>query len=286
MDLDPQSSSRRPTLSSRIRATRTALQPDKRTLPRLWRYNKAYSGDHWFDMVSTLLITGVAGIVRCFRLCAATFPSMLTSLFEKLLLIPTRPPLLFPLLTPNGAVYNPYIAYPYVRCLFNSLSAGLLGGLIPLGVILLSQLFVRSFADFSAAFLGLQYALATGTLFQLILKKSIGGLRPHFLAVCKPRPISRGSGVGYEGIMYSVKNVCTGTRKDIEWGIQSFPSGHSEIAFAGLGYLAIYLFTHLHIGDRSRTRKAGFWRMVLVLTPILLATYISSTLVQCYHHHV
>ena len=67
--------------------------------------------------------------------------------------------------------------------------------------------------------------------------------------------------------------------------LQSFPSGHSEIAFAGLGYLAIYLFTHLSIGDRGRTSKAGFWRMLLVLIPILLETYIASTLVLGYHHH-
>lgn len=185
----------------------------------------------------------------------------------------------------SGTIYNPTIAYPYRPAIFNSLTAGLLGSLIPLSVIILSQLFLRSFADFSAAYLGLQYALATGTLFQLVLKKTIGGLRPHFLAVCKPRLVVPGSGFGYNGIMYRVQDVCTGTRSQIDWGIQSFPSGHSEIAFAGLGYLSIYLFTHLRLCDRSITTAFGFWRMVLVLMPILLATYISSTLWLSYHHH-
>ncbi|KAJ9614551.1 hypothetical protein H2200_002688 [Cladophialophora chaetospira] len=173
-------------------------------------------------------------------------------------LIPSRPPLLFALFDPTGAVYNPSIAYPYRPAIFNSLTAGLLGSLIPLGVIIASQLFFRSFADYSAAHLGLTYALAAGTCFQIILKKTIGGLRPHFLAVCKPKLVAPGSGLGFNGIMYRVQDVCTGTKSEIDWGIQSFPSGHSEIAFAGLGYLAIYLFTHLRLSDRSRTTKLGF----------------------------
>jgi membrane-associated phospholipid phosphatase len=201
-------------------------------------------------------------------------------------LIPTRPPLLFPLLDPTGAVYNPSLAYPYRPAIINSLTAGLLGSLIPLGTILLSQFIIRSLADFWAATLGLLYALATGTCIQAILKKTIGGLRPHFLSVCKPRPMPLGSGVGFNGIMYRVQDVCTGSAKEIEWGIQSFPSGHSEIAFAGFGYLAIYLFTHLHSGDHDwHAGTLGFWRMLLVLMPIVFATYISCTLWLSYHHH-
>lgn len=34
--------------------------------------------------------------------------------------------------------------------------------------------------------MGLSYALATATLFQSFIKWFIGGLRPHFLTVCKP----------------------------------------------------------------------------------------------------
>ena len=200
-------------------------------------------------------------------------------------MIPTHPPLLFPLLDPTGAVYNPSIAYPYRPAIFNSLTAGLLGSLVPVGVILFCQLFFRSFADFSAANLGLAYALATGTCFQIILKKTIGGLRPHFLDVCNPKILPVGSGIGFNGIMYS-RSVCRGDSSRIEWAMQSFPSGHSEITFAGLGYLAIYLFTHLRLADRSRSTKLGIWRMVVVLMPLVFATYISSTLWLSYQHHV
>lgn len=44
--------------------------------------------------------------------------------------------------------------------------------------------------------IGLGYALATATLFQALIKLTIGGLRPHFLALCNPHipPHYRGAG--------------------------------------------------------------------------------------------
>ncbi|OAP55412.1 hypothetical protein AYL99_10385 [Fonsecaea erecta] len=250
-------------LSSRIKSSAAVLRPDKSTFPRLGQYLKAFFLDHWLDLVCILAIAGITGVIW---------------------IIPARPPLLFPLLTPDGTTYNPSIGYPYVTPILSSLITGILCGCIPLAVILLSQIFVRSFADFSSATLGLLYSLVTGTCFQVVLKKSIGGLRPHFLSVCNPVVPAGHVGVGYNGMMYRVGDVCTGNPRDINNALQSFPSGHSEIAFAGLGYLSIYLCTHLRIGDVSTARKRGFWRMILVLIPIVFATYISSTLVLGYHH--
>ena len=84
--------------------------------------------------------------------------------------------------------------------------------------------------------------------------------------------------------MWTVKEVCTGKKSEIEWATESFPSGHSETAFAGLGFLAIYLFAHLRI-RHIRRRRAGHWRMLFVIIPLLLATYISCTLVLNYQHY-
>ncbi|OQV01587.1 hypothetical protein CLAIMM_06914 [Cladophialophora immunda] len=250
-------------LSSRIQSSAAVLKPDKTTFPRLGQYLKAFFLDHWTDLLCVLIIGGGTGVIW---------------------IIPARPPLVFPLLTPDGATYNPSIGYPYTTPILSSLLTGSLCGFIPLAVILVSQIFIRSFADFSSATLGLLYSLVTGTCFQVILKKSIGGLRPHFLSVCNPVVPDGLVGSGYNGMMYGVEDVCTGNPKDIDNALQSFPSGHSEIAFAGLGYLSMYFFAHLRIGDASNTSKRGFWRMILVLAPILSATYISSTLVLGYHH--
>ncbi|KEF55249.1 uncharacterized protein A1O9_08903 [Exophiala aquamarina CBS 119918] len=241
-----------------------AMRPDRSTLPRLGRNLKLFFLDSWFDVLCVLVVAGIAGAVW---------------------IVEARPARLFPLFSPDGTTYAPDIAYPYQKNIFSSLTAGLICGFIPIGTILLAQIWLKSFADLSSGILGLLYSLATGTCFQVILKKSIGGLRPHFLAVCEPVIPEDVVGVGFNGIMYRVDQVCTGDRAQINNALQSFPSGHSEIAFAGLGYLTIYLFTHLRIPDRTKTERAGFWRMILVMLPLLLATYIACTLVLGYHHH-
>jgi len=49
------------------------------------------------------------------------------------------------------------------------------------------QLRIRSFWDFNNAVMGLLYSLINAAVFQVFLKWLIGGLRPHFLAVCSLR---------------------------------------------------------------------------------------------------
>lgn len=131
--------------------------------------------------------------------------------------------------------------------------------------------------------LGLSYSIITGTFIVVILKKTIGGLRPHFLTVCKPIIADETMGAGFQNIMFTIGQVCTGKdKKRIGAAIESFPSGHSEAAFAGLFYLSTYLFAHLRI---QCNQKTSYWRMMACVLPVLLATYISSTLVLGYHHH-
>ncbi|KAK5268482.1 hypothetical protein LTR96_006189 [Exophiala xenobiotica] len=202
---------------------------------------------------------------------------------QKIYSISYRPPLLIRIYSmSNGGLYNPAIAYPYREPIFSSLTAGLVASLIPLAIILLAQVFIRSFADAAAAIKGLLYALVTGTFFQVILKTFIGGPRPHFIAVCEP--ISLDEGQGPNANLYT-PGICLGSNKGrINYALQTFPSGHAEAAFAGLGFLAIYLYTHLRIGDPRVESILGFWRMAFVLTPIILATYLSATLVLVHHH--
>lgn len=184
----------------------------------------------------------------------------------------------------SGDIVYAQFAYPYIEPIFSAIGAGLVAGLVPLGVFLFAQIWVRDTFDFLHAVLGLVYSLATGTLFQVVLKKTIGGLRPHFLTVCEPViPNDQSAGHGFQGIMFHVSEICTGDADKIANAIESFPSGHSNIAWAGLGYLAIYLFTHLRI--QSLRRRASYWKMGFVFLPVLLATYLASTLVLGYHHH-
>lgn len=192
-----------------------------------------------------------------------------------------------PITAPGDEIYWPQLAYPYVQPIFSSVAAGVLAATIPIAVFLVAQLYLQSFVDFAAAMLGLTYSMVTGTCFQVVLKKTIGGFRPHFLTVCKPVLPQQDefSGAGYGKIMYTAQQICTGDPWRVRNALESFPSGHAEVAFAGLGYLAIYLFTHLRITSRRDRVKASYWKMLLVVTPLFFAIYLSSTLALGYHHH-
>ncbi len=241
-------------------------------------------------------------------------------------MIPTSPPpLLFPLSSDGRSITSGYlsISYPYRTPTFSSLAAGLICTLVPLVTIVLVQVWshgsfrwhrrqqqqglrqphpsrpVHIFAHSAFGVVGLLSAIVTGTWIQVILKKFVGGLRPHFLDVC--RPVVSGPGQGAGGLWYT-SQVCTGDSKLVANALQSFPSGHSEIAFAGLGYLAIYLFAHLRsrrqqdqtgpsedaenvIGGHHPMATSSL-PMLTVVVPLLLATYIPCTLVIGYQHHV
>ena len=102
------------------------------------------------------------------------------------------------------------------------------------------QIRIRSFWDVNNAVIGLLYSLITAAVFQVFIKWLIGGLRPHFLDVCKP-VIPQGiagnmGGNGFRGIMFD-RSICTGDGALIDDSLESMPSGHTTAAFAGFVYL-------------------------------------------------
>jgi len=87
-------------------------------------------------------------------------------------------------------------------------AAALLAALVPIFVILMMQIRIRSFWDANNAIIGLLYSLISAAVFQVFIKWLIGGLRPHFLTVCQP-DVSLASnapgtvGAGYNGKGFS-----------------------------------------------------------------------------------
>ncbi|KAI9773019.1 MAG: hypothetical protein M1839_002249 [Geoglossum umbratile] len=218
----------------------------------------------WVDLITMILIAGVAiGFYIC-------------------------PPLshrYFPIYDPHtGEVMDHSIAYPYIKPVFSSLAAGLICALAPVAVILLMQILrIRSFWDTNNALVGLVYSLLTSTAFQVIVKTVIGGLRPHFLSVCKPSisPGAAQNGLGFEGITYD-RSICTGDTRRINNALISFPSGHTNIAFAGFVYLSIYLNAKLKVFS---DHQPAYWMLILTYIPILGATLLAGTLIMGAHHH-
>ena len=183
----------------------------------------------------------------------------------------------------NGKIVNPEISYPFHRNLIPSWLAGLLAFIIPFIFILLMQIRLRSFDDVNTATMGLFFSLLSSTTFQVFMKWLIGGLRPHFLFVCKPNinQTSIGSGQGFDGLMFD-RSICTGDETDINGALKSMPSGHSTIIFAGLVYCSLYLNGKLKIFANYRPQ---YWKLVLFFVPILIAVLIAASLIIDYYHH-
>lgn len=77
----------------------------------------------------------------------------------------------------------PEFAYPLRNNIIPIWLAAFLASMIPIFIMLLMQIRIRSFWDFNNAVMGLLYSLINAAVFQVFLKWLIGGLRPHFLAV-------------------------------------------------------------------------------------------------------
>ena len=136
----------------------------------------------------------------------------------------------FPVYFQDNEIVYPEFAYPLRKEIVPIWAAALLAALVPITVFLLMQIRIRSFWDVNNAVVGLLYSLITAAVFQVFLKWLIGGLRPHFLAVCKPKILpGQMTGNGYREIMYD-RRICTGDEKKINDSLESFPSGHSTAA--------------------------------------------------------
>lgn len=116
-----------------------------------------------------------------------------------------------------------------------------------------------------------------------LCSRLIGGLRPHFLAVCKPStPISgTQTGNGFGNIMYDRK-ICTGDKHEINDALESMPSGHTTAAFAGFVFLYLYLNAKLKVWSNYHP---AMWKLIVTYMPILGACLIGGSLsIDEYHN--
>jgi len=108
------------------------------------------------------------------------------------------------------------------------------------------------------------------------LKSAIGRLRPDFLSRCS-----------WDIIL----TTCTGPKDVVLDGRRSFPSGHSSMAFAGLGFLSLLLAGQLGsfcLGVPPRSRSflgSKLARLLITFVPLGFATWIAVTRLEDYRHH-
>jgi len=188
----------------------------------------------------------------------------------------------FAVLNTNGDVVYPEFAAPMRKEIVTIYAAALIAFFVPFFFFLLFQARRRSINDFLMTTMGLLKSLITAALFQVFIKTLIGGLRPHFLAVCKPViPAGAQSGTGFNNIYYD-RSVCTGDKDEIDDSLESMPSGHSTAAFAGLIFLALYFNAQLKV---MSAHNPPLWTMALFFAPILGAILIAGAMTIDEYHH-
>ncbi|CZR57595.1 related to diacylglycerol pyrophosphate phosphatase DPP1 [Phialocephala subalpina] len=190
----------------------------------------------------------------------------------------------FPVYFQDGEIVYPQFAYPMRNEIVPIWAAALLGSLVPIAVIVICQIRIRSFWDVNNAVIGLLYSLITAAVFQVFLKWLIGGLRPHFLTVCKPNiPVitAQETGNGLRQVMYD-RTICTGDPDEIDDSLESFPSGHSTAAFAGFVFLYLYLNAKLKVWSNYHP---AMWKLIATYAPILGATLIAGALTIDEYHN-
>lgn len=165
---------------------------------------------------------------------------------------------------------DPRIAYPHtpiadVRCSKPMLVA--LAFVLPLLLIASTQLARPSRIDLNHALLGTISSLSLTLVIVSLVKVSVGRLRPDFLARCKP-----------------IDGLCTGAPKDIREGRKSFPSGHTALAFASLGFVGFYWAAKL-LHARTPQVAGSLWKLLLVLAPWAVALLVGLSRIADYWHH-
>lgn len=154
--------------------------------------------------------------------------------------------------------------------------------------------------------IGLGYALSTATLFQSFIKIFIGGLRPHFLTICRPTipPIIPGLPILPHSDLqfYTASQICTGPASRVKEAQMSFPSGHACAAFAGFGFLALWLNAKFKIfsrgghfrnhygtserkGQGEEGERVQHWKLVLFMAPWCIAVLLALSKVRDGWHH-
>ncbi|KAJ8522872.1 hypothetical protein ONZ45_g576 [Pleurotus djamor] len=136
---------------------------------------------------------------------------------------------------------------------------------------------VRSWWDLHNSTLGLVLGISLTAAITQFTKLTVGRPRPDVISRCQPPP-------GLTDPEYGLTTSAVCTQVDLAIlrdGFRSFPSGHSSLSFAGLGFLSFYLAGKLHLFDK-RGHAGKAW---IALTPFSAAALVAISRTMDYRHH-
>ncbi|XP_074278787.1 putative lipid phosphate phosphatase 3, chloroplastic [Silene latifolia] len=145
--------------------------------------------------------------------------------------------------------------------------------LLPMIIFLIRYLRRKDVHDLHHAILGLLYSMVITGIITDAIKNGVGRPRPNFFNRCFP------DGIDFYDQTGNV--ICYGEPKDIREGYKSFPSGHTSLSFAGLGFLSLYLTAKIQAFDRN----GHVGKLCVVFLPLLAAALVGVSRVDDYWHH-
>ncbi|KAL9246249.1 hypothetical protein vseg_019809 [Gypsophila vaccaria] len=143
----------------------------------------------------------------------------------------------------------------------------------PIFIFLIRYLMRKDVHDLHHAILGILYAILITSVITDSIKLAVGRPRPNFFWRCFP------DGKAFYDHLGNV--ICDGEHKDIKEGHKSFPSGHTSLSFAGLGFLSLYMAAKIQAFDRN----GHVCKLCVVLLPLLSAALVGVSRVDDYWHH-
>lgn len=179
---------------------------------------------------------------------------------------------------------NPMLSYPKEAETVGPLLLFTLAMFVPLIIMIfitLLQIKSKPFknAELHSLILSFYITILSTLFLTEFIKKFTGYPRPNF---------------------YALTSNPDATPYDLREAYQSFPSGHSSMSFAGLGFLSMFLYdTFSPLSARQRTVALVHFKspiravkttnpytvLLLCATPLLLAAWIATTRVVNYWHH-
>nr|XP_004500441.1 lipid phosphate phosphatase 2-like [Cicer arietinum] len=145
---------------------------------------------------------------------------------------------------------------------------------IPILIFIAFYFIRRDIYDLHHATLGILFASLITAVITDCIKDAVGRPRPNFFQRCFPDKIPV-----FDKETGDV--LCTGIKSVIREGYKSFPSGHTSLSFAGLGFLSWYLSGKVRVFDR----RGHIGKLCIVLLPLLIASLVGVTRVDDYWHH-
>ncbi|CAN6714362.1 unnamed protein product [Malus baccata var. baccata] len=152
------------------------------------------------------------------------------------------------------------LKYPFQKDTIPFWAVPIYAVLLPVAIFLVYYICRKDVYDLHHAILGLFYCVLITLVITDAIKDAVGRPRPNFFWRCFP------NGIG---------------KKIIKEGHKSFPSGHTSVSFAGLGFLAWYLSGKIKVFDR-RGHSA---KLCIVILPLLCAALVGISRVDDYWHH-